>query len=427
MPLPLSLRHRCLVLSLAVLLSACGGNPTGSNADRPTITVLGSLTGNGADQLEEVFRDFETSSGIDVIYEGTEAFATILPLRVEAGDVPQIAIFPQPGLMKNLVRSGHMVSLDQVLQAGTLEDAFGEQWLELGSVDDRPYGLWLRANVKSLVWYSPRQFAAQGYTVPTTWAEMTALGETMVAAGQVPWCVGIEGGDASGWPATDWIEDIMLRTAGPAVYDQWVNHDIPFTDPTVQRALDYFGAIVRNPQWVLGGSVGVISTSFQDAINPLFTDPPGCYLHRQASFVQSFFPEDLDLTTDVAFFPLPPIDPAQGTPLLVGGIALGMLQDTPEARSLMAYFATVKPHEAWVNFGGYLSPHRQVSLDLYPDDLSRQQAALLQEATVIRFDGSDLMPSEVGTGTFWSGMVDYVSGSDRDRVLADIEASWPQN
>ncbi|MEB3273111.1 MAG: ABC transporter substrate-binding protein [Prochlorothrix sp.] len=417
-----------LGLASLVLLSACGGsNPDrATNPDRPQVTVLGSLTGEGAEQLEAVFAAFEEKTGIEVNYEGTEAFATILPLRLQAGDLPQLAIFPQPGLMRGLVESGHLISLEQVLPTATLAEAFGEQWLELGSIEGQPYGLWMRANVKSLVWYSPQQFAARGYTVPETWAEMMALGDRIVADGGVPWCVGIEGGDASGWPATDWIEDIMLRTAGPESYDQWVNHEIPFTDPQVARAFDRFGEIVLNPQLVLGGNVGVISTSFQDSINPLFTDPPGCYLHRQASFVRSFFPEDLNLEEDVAFFPLPPIDEAQGTPLLVGGIALGVLQDTPESRALAEFFTTVQPHEMWVSFGGYLSPHRQVDLSLYADTLTRQQAALLQDAEVIRFDGSDLMPGEVGTGTFWSGMVDYVSGTDRDTVLEAIESSWPQ-
>ncbi len=218
---------------------------------------------------------------------------------------------------------------------------------------------------------------------------------------------------------------ILLRQAGPAVYDQWVSHEIPFADPQIKAAFETFGTIARNPQAVLGGTTGVISTSFGEAPRPLFDDPPGCYLHRQASFIVEFLPDRVDLSRDIDVFALPPIDPAQGQPVVIGGILFGVFNDTPAVRALMAYLATPEPHTIWAGLGSYISPHRQVSLDAYPNDLTRKPAEILQRADVLRFDGSDLMPGAVGTGAFWSGMVDYVDGQDLTTVLDHMDAAWP--
>ena len=434
--LPASIPHpqvRCFAIMLGFsLLTSCTSDPSNratsspSESDRPQVTILGSITGDGIPQLDQVFAPFEEATGIDVVYEGTDAFATILPLRVAAGDPPDLALFPQPGLMASFVREGAMIPLEPTLEAGAIEAAYSPDWLKLASVDGQLYGLWVRADLKSLVWYRPPIFQEKGYEIPKTWDEMMALSQRMVNEGGVPWCLGLESGDASGWVGTDWMEDIMLRTAGVEGYDRWLNHDIPFTDPSVKRALDLFGQVALNPQFVFGGSVGAISTSFADAVNPLFTDPPDCYLHRQSSFIASFLPDNIDPeTNEVAAFVFPPIDPAQGNPILVGGVAMGMFRDTEASRQFMAYLTTPQPHEIWASFGGYLSPHQGVDLDAYPNALARFQVQVLREAQAIRFDASDMMPSEVGTGTFWSGMVDYVSGVDGGTVLGDIEASWP--
>lgn len=396
-----------------------------TSKNKPQVTVLGSIGGDGIAQLEKVFEPFEAATGIDVVYEGTDAFATILPLRVTAGSPPDLALFPQPGLMATLARQGALLPLNDRIDPKAIEAAFSPDWLKLASVDDKLYGLWIRADLKSLVWYRPPLFKEKGYAVPHTWDELMALSNKIVADGGVPWCIGLESGEASGWVGTDWMEDIMLRTAGVQGYDRWVNHEIPFTDPTVKRALDLFGQVVLNPKFVRGGTVGALSTSFADAPNPLFEEKPGCYLHRQSSFIASFLPKNINPDTDVAAFVFPPIDPQQGNPILVGGIAMGMFNDRPEVVELMTYLTTPKPHEIWASFGGYLSPHQGVDLSIYPNALSRSQVEILRKAEAIRFDASDMMPSEVGTGTFWSGMVNYVSGVDGETVLQDIESSWP--
>jgi alpha-glucoside transport system substrate-binding protein len=428
------LSYTGLLLSLSVLTVACTPqtteNPDISTPREPpskgTVTILGAMTGAQQEKLEAALTPFVKETGIEVIYQGTEAFSTLLPVRVDAGNPPDIAMFPQPGLMAEFARKGLLVPLETVIDRETLTQAFSPDWLTLGTVNGKIYGIWYRASVKSLVWYNPKAFQSAGYQIPKTWDELEDLSDQIVADGGVPWCLGMESGDATGWVGTDWIEDILLRTSGPEVYDQWVQNKIPFNSPPIKEAFEKFGQIALNPKYVVGGTVGVVTIPFGLSPNGLFTEPPECYMHRQASFISSFFPEGVVLGENVAIFPLPPINEEFGLPILVGGDVVAMFNDTPAARQLMQYLASVKPHEISAQMGGYISPHKGVSLDLYPDPVSRQQAEILLNADLIRFDGSDLMPANVGTGTFWLGIMKYVDGQNVDTVLIDINQSLPK-
>jgi len=227
--------------------------------------------------------------------------------------------------------------------------------------------------------------------------------------------------------ATDWIEDIMLRTAGPEVYDQWVSHEIPFNDESVKRAAEIMGDIWFNEDYVYGGTTGILTIFVGDTQTPMFDEEgPGCWLHRQAGWIPAFFPEGREAGTDSAFFYLPPIDEEQGKPVLGGGDVFSAFSDRPEVLAVIEYLATADAAKGWIESGGFISPNKSVPLDWYPNDVDRTQAEIMKNATTFRFDASDLMPAEVGTGTFWSGMVDYVSGEDLDAVLQDIEDSWPE-
>jgi alpha-glucoside transport system substrate-binding protein len=423
-----------LLVSLSVLTVACSAG-TAENQNQQiqsnppskgTVTILGAMTGPQQQKLEAALTPFVEKTGIEVIYQGTEAFSTLLPVRVEAGNAPDIAMFPQPGLMADFAKKDLLVPLETVIDREDLTQAFSDDWLTLGTVNGKIYGIWYRASVKSLVWYNPQAFQAAGYTVPKTWDELVALSDQIVADGRVPWCLGMQSGDATGWVGTDWIEDIVLRTYGPEVYDQWAQHKIPFNSPPIKEAFEKFGQIALNPKYVVGGTVGVVNIPFGLSPNGLFTDPPECYLHRQASFISSFFPEGVVLGQNVDIFPLPPINEEFGLPILVGGDVVAMFNDTPQARKLMQYLASIQPHEISASMGGYISPHRGVSLDVYPDAVSRQQAEILLNADTIRFDASDVMSGTVGTGTFWLGIINYVDGQDIDTVLLDIDKSWPE-
>ena len=384
-----------------------------------TVTILGTLTGNGEDKLMAAIAPFTEETGIEVVYEGTDAFTTLISVRADSGNAPDIALFPQPGLMLEFAQQGNLVPLDRTAFAS----AYASDWLDLASVDGNLYGVWMRADVKSLVWYNPQAFAAADYTIPTSWDELTALSQQIIADGNTPWCLGMESGAATGWVGTDWVEEILLRQAGPEVYDAWVSHEIPFDDPAVETALETFGAIVRDEPQVRGGPTGAISIPFGDAPAPLFNEPPGCYLHRQASFISDFLPSGLIPEETVDVFALPGMS-GESSPVLVGGIVYAQFNESPAATALMTHLGSLEAHTLWAN-EGYISPHAEVSLEAYPDALIRNQAAILKEASVIRFDGSDLMPGAVGTGTFWTGMVDYVGGTEAATVLSEIEASWP--
>lgn len=391
-----------------------------------TVSILGVIVGDQQAKLEAALRPFEEETGIEVVYEGTDAFSTLLPVRVDSGDSPDIAMFPQPGLMRSLAEEGALVPVTEVLSKEQLQTYYPDSWIDLSTVNDTIYGVWYRSAVKSLVWYDPKQFKSAGYSIPKTWDELIALSDRIVADGKTPWCLGLESGNASGWPGTDWIEDILLQSAGPEFYGQWVRHEVPFNAPEVQEAFEYFGKIAKTPGYLYGGQTGALSIPFGDSITGLFTEEPECYMQKQANFISTFFPADVVIGEDVDFFPTPTINPAYENSLLVAGDIFAMLNDTPEARKLMAYMATPTPHEIWAEQGGFLSANKQVDLSVYPDALSRKQAELLATAEVVQFDASDSMPGAVGTGTFWSGMMDFVAGASAEDVTKKIEFYWPE-
>lgn len=422
----LKLGYLRLGLAIATTLSLTSCNSDTTEQAENTVTILGVIVGEQQDKLEQALAPFEEETGIDVVYEGTDAFATLLPVRVESGDAPDLAMFPQPGLMTDFAENGQLIPLTSFMEKGALKAAYPDTWLDLGTIDDDPYAIWYRASVKSLVWYSPAAFEAKGYDIPTTWNDLQALSDKIVAADETPWCIGLESGDATGWPGTDWIEDIMLRTAGPEAYSQWITNELPFNSPEVTQAFEDFGKILLDPDYVSGGAINAVSTAFGDSPQGLFNQPPNCYLHKQANFIASFLPEGATPGIDYDVFPLPPIDERFGMPILVAGDAFGMFNDTPEARALMEYLATPTPHEIWAGLGGFISPHKAVSPDAYPDMVSQKIAQILADADTIRFDGSDMMPGAVGTGTFWSGIIDFAVGESAEDVTKAIDESWPE-
>jgi alpha-glucoside transport system substrate-binding protein len=271
----------------------------------------------------------------------------------------------------------------------------------------------------------PDEFEANGYEVPTTMEELIALSEQMVADGNTPWCIGLGSGDATGWPATDWVEDIMLRTQEPAVYDQWVTNEIPFTDERVVNALNVFGQFALTEGWANGGSAAVASTDFRDAPQPLFSVPPGCFMHRQASFISSFFPEGTELGVDADFFYFPSFESLDlGNPVLGAGTLFAITSDSEPARVFIEFLKTPIAHEIWMAQSGFLTPHLGVNVETYANETLLKQGEILLNATTFRFDGSDLMPGQIGAGAFWTGMVNFVSGQSAEEVTAAIQTAW---
>jgi alpha-glucoside transport system substrate-binding protein len=312
-----------------------------------------------------------------------------------------------------------------------LEQQYNPSWIEMATMEgpDGPMqaGTWYRFNGKSLVWYPKAQFDAAGYTIPTTWDEMKALMDDIVADGDTPWCIGIGSGFATGWPATDWMEEVMLRTTSLENYDKWTTGELPFDSPEVRKAAETLADIWFNDAYVYGGRASIVSTTFDVSPGPMFEDPPKCWLHKQGNFITGFFPEGSQAGVDYDFFYLPPIDDAYGKPFLVAGDLNAMFSDRPEVIAAMEYFTTPQSARGWLETGGALAAHLAATPEMYGVDLERGIAVLVSEADSFRFDGSDLMPGEVGAGSFWKAMTDWVSGAaSLDQVLPEIDASWPQ-
>jgi len=391
-----------------------------------SVTVLGVWTGNEAEAFNKMIAPFETDTGIKVEFTGTRDLPAILTTRVEAGNPPDVSVLPNPGQMVEFAKGDKLVDLSTFMDMEVLKSDYSPTWLDLGTYKDKFCGVFISADLKSLVWYSPKAFASSGYTVPTTWEELIALSDKMVTDGKNPWALGMESGAASGWVGTDWIEDIMLRTVEPEVYDLWVSHGISWLDDRVRRAFELFGQIALNEKYVYGGPNAELTINFGDSPDALFSDPPEAFMHRQATFIKSFildhFP-DLVPGEDFDFFPFPPIDSQFGTPALGAADMFAMFNDTPEARLFMEYIVSPEAQEIWVAELGKLSANKRINPAAYPDDLTRKAAKILSEASTFRFDGSDLMPAAVGAGSFWSGILDYVSGVPLKNVLMTIETT----
>jgi|HigsolmetaAR206D_1030411.scaffolds.fasta_scaffold00513_22 alpha-glucoside transport system substrate-binding protein len=432
------------VLALALGATACSGeSKSGLDPDSPecapysdyqghdgeSVSIYASIRDKEADLLQEAWSRFEDCTGIEIDYNGSGEFEAQLQVQVDGGNPPDIALIPQPGLLERFARAGKLKPMPADLKA--IADAnYPADWLKYATVDGQAYGTPLGANVKSFVWYSPKAFAEKGYQIPTTWAELIALSDKIADSGQKPWCVGLESGDATGWPATDWIEDLVLRTQSPEFYDQWTTHGVPFNDPRVVEAVDQVGSILKNPRYVNGGYGDVKSlttTAFQEGGLPILQGQ--CWMHRQANFYANYLPDGTKVGPDgdaYAFY-LPPVDPSKGKPLLGGGEFTVAFTDNPAVQAVRRYLASADYANARAKLGNWISPNKHLDINNVAEEVDKlSMQVLLDDAAIFRFDGSDLMPAAVGTGTFWKGMIDWVNGKDTKSTLDFIEGSWPK-
>lgn len=395
------------------------------------VTVFGPWLGPDQVMVESVLAEFAKATGADVRYVGSDSFEQQIRVDTEAGSAPNIAVFPQPGLAADLAASGFLTPLAEGTDDWVRENyAAGQSWVDLGTFagpdgTEALYGFFYKVDVKSLVWYSPENFEDVGYEIPETMEELKALSDQIVADGETPWCIGLGSGGATGWPATDWVEDMMLRTQSPEDYDAWVANEMKFDDPKVVAAIEEFGAFARNDDYVAGGAGAVASTDFRDSPKGLFSSPPQCYMHRQASFIPAFFPEGTIVGEDVDFFYFPAYaEKDLGSPVLGAGTVWGITSDSPGAQALIEWLREPVAHETWMAQSGFLTPHKGVDTDLFADPTMKKMNDILLDATTFRFDASDLMPGGVGAGSFWTGMVDYAGGKDATEVAKEIQNSW---
>ena len=418
------MKHLLYAGSAAIALTA-------GMAGAEQVTVFGPWLGPDQENVEAVLSVFAEKSGHDVRYVGSDSFEQQIVVDAEAGSAPNVAVFPQPGLAADMAKRGFLTPLADGTADWTRENyAAGQSWVDLGTYTgkdgaDHLYGFFYKVDVKSLVWYVPENFEDAGYEVPTTMEELKALSQQIVDDGETPWCIGLGSGGATGWPATDWVEDLMLRTQPPEIYDQWVSNEMPFTDERVIAAIEEFGEFARNDDYVAGGASAVASTDFRDSPKGLFSSPPQCYMHRQASFIPAFFPEGSVVGEDADFFYFPAYESKDlGSPVLGAGTLWAITNDNPGAHDLIAFLQTPEAHEIWMARKGFLTPHKGIDPSKFGDPTLGKMNDILLGATTFRFDASDLMPGAVGQGSFWTGMVDYTGGKDAAAVAAEIQASW---
>ena len=409
------------------------GMPEMPDLSGEVVTITGPWEGRDEELVNMVLSCFESATGADVQYSGSGEFEQLIVTSIRAGNAPNVAIFPQPGLAADMAAEGGLDALGPDLAAWMTDNyGAGSSWVDLGTYADENgadqfYAFAYKVDVKSLVWYVPEAFEDNGYEIPGTMEELVALSDQMVADGLTPWCIGIESGGATGWTATDWMEDVMLRTTSPENYDAWVSNDLPFNSPEVINAMEVYGSISRNDDYVAGGADAVASIFFGDSPNGLFTTPAQCMMHRQASFIPSFFPnqgqELADGEADFFYFPAF-AEGDLGKPVLGAGTLWASPNMTDATMELFNYLTTPAAHEIWMAQSGFLTPHLGVDASAYANDALRKQGEILANATTFRFDASDLMPGPIGAGAFWTEMTAFANGQDAQTTADNIQAAW---
>lgn len=386
-----------------------------SDTDKPVADYVGA------------YQPLVDCTGVKIVWEGTDQFETEINIRLAGGNAPDVIDFPQPGLMASLARKGQLKEVSAAVAEATNND-FISGWDSYSTVDGKVYGIPGRNSIKSLVWYSPKAFADKGYTIPESIEDLIALSDKIVADGGTPWCIGAESGVATGWVLTDWMEDFFLRTNGEDVYDQWINHEIPFNDPKVVAVVDAVGAIVKNADY-LGGEDNVkaiATTKFQDGGLPILDG--NCFMHRQASFYSGIWPEGTKVGADgdVNVFYLP--SPAGGPKYMLGaGDIYAAGTDKPETMDVLLFTGSTEYQSVILAKRGDLSPNKNLDTSTIADPFVKTLAELQKSADVFRFDGSDLMPGAVGAGTFWTEVTAWVIGGSTEDFVNNVEKSWPKS
>jgi len=387
--------------------------------------------GGDQEQFKTVLAYFTDATGVTVEYGSSENYEQQAQIDAQAGSSANITILPQPGLLADMASKGYLTPLgDEMKGRVEAEHAAGSSFVSLGTYKDKAgaatfFAIPYKADLKSLVWYSPDNFAEAGYEVPQSYEDLKALTEKIVADGKTPWCIGLGSGGATGWPATDWVEDLMLRMYPPADYDAWVTNELKFNDPKVVAAIEEFGWFAKDDKKVAGGAAAVGTTDFRESPLGLFAVPPACFMHHQASFIPSFFPQGTVLGEDADFFYFPAsTEKDLGKPVLGAGTLATITKDSPTAHAFLDFLMNPISNEIWMAQSGFLSTLKAANPETYGNTTLKGEGEILLNATTFRFDGSDLMPGAGGAGSFWTGMVDFVGGKSAQDVGDTIQKSW---
>ena len=424
--------------ALALFATACSSDdnaPSASGATEPgttgpdlsgqTVEVAATWTSSEQTNFEQVLALFEEQTGATVRFVSAgDDIAAYLGPKIEGGKPPDVAILPQPGVVRSFAAEGSLIPIEDF--AGQLVDEnYAPAAREVGTVDGTLYAVWFRAAQKSTVWYNTHVFDDAGVQPPATWEELTSTAQTISDFGVAPYSVGVD----VGWPLSDLFENIYLRTAGPEMYDQLAKHEIPWTDQSVKDALALMSDVIGNSDMIAGGTQGALQTDFNGSVTQMFEDPPKGAMTFEGNFVGGIINDETKAKVgpDADFFDFPSID---GSPPAVmgGGDLAVLLKDTEGGQELIKFLATPEAAEVWAGLGGYISPNTNVDISAYTNPVDQRVAqALLDVGDATRYDLSDLQPTEFGATTgqgIWGILTDFVSDpSDVDGTAQQLEAA----
>jgi alpha-glucoside transport system substrate-binding protein len=410
-------------------LAACGSSGGSGGSDDKSVTIWASLDQPVIDGFKQQLDPQAKKQGITVTWKKVNNINQLVMTSIQANKAPDIALIPQPGVVADIVKRNKATALDDIVDMNSLKSSMTPGTLEAGTFNDKLYGLLVSMNVKSLVFYNKKAFAQAGYQVPKSLDELNSLTEQIKSDGGTPWCMGIQDtGGASGWPATDWMEDLVMRYGGGDTYNDWVSHKVKFDSPSVKQAGDEMEKLLFTPGNVPGGQKGIANSNWQTVANSMFDAKPGCWMLKQGNFITGFFPKDVQSNLDatVGVFGFPPATAGGDNPVLGGGDLATLLNDGKSSQAVMKLMSAKDLGTAAAKGGDYISPHKDFDTSLYPNSIVKGAAEVAYNSTQFLFDGSDAMPASVGAGSFWKEMVAWTGGDESlDEALKNIDQSWP--
>lgn len=430
-PLAVLMASSMVLVGCSSVVVHTGTGPGDAGAADGIVTIYGDLSQADAELLQESWEGWEEENDITISYESIGNFDTEIVERAENGTAPDLAIFSQPGLVSLLAWENLIQPTPDVVKAN-IRQFWSNDWAQAVTTADVVYGAPLTASVKGLIWYSPRQFAAYGWDVPTTWNRLVNLTVAMQAKlGAAPWCADFGSDAAAGAAGTDWLEDIVLRQAGPDAYDAWVRHDVKFSDPVIREAFDSAGEILLHPEYVNTSfdDESSATTSTTKALAIAMGDGTCSLAHQGMSFGDTLAdPEGANLVVspggDVWAFLMPSI--VAGTNSVVGGgqVAAAFSNDADTVK-VQQYLSSPEWANSRVKLGGVASANNGVDPASASSATLTMAINILQDPkTTFRFDASDAMPRAVGAGTFPTAMGMWVDNWSPDQMVSTIDRSW---
>jgi alpha-glucoside transport system substrate-binding protein len=418
-------------------------------ADKPYKTLKVSIqtqwTGGEAEGFAAAIKDFQAATGIVIQVDSIgSSHETVLKTRVEGGSPPDMSQIAQPTAVLAYAKEGKLKDVAAFMDPAKLKAEFPTT-ISLTTDGDHIWSIPTKADVKSMIWYPVKAFAAKNYQVPKTWDELVALADKIKTdnPSSFPFCVSAGGpGTATGWELTDWVEEVLLKTEDPQVTNDWISHKITFQDPKIKAAFDKVGSLLFKDGYVSGGGAQIVNNDLKTVMDPMFdgdTSTPGCWMQKiPVWYGPDFFPDKrtsggdskykIGADGDIGIMPFPNISDqfkgAEGS-----ADSFMVFADRPEVRAVAEFLATPEGLEGWIKGVGVLSPNTKVPADWYASNYKLSVAnQIAAGATAIGFDASDLMPPSVGQGSFWTNISDWATndGKNTEQVLKAIDDSWPQ-